>query len=97
MPATLEFLEKTRVGKMPGRILLAGGPDLEEEEIETFSLQVLGEEGGRSEVSSSEEEEGLSPPSSLYFSFVFLYFLLFGSLLWVRSNMGRRRTWNALL
>ena len=38
VPAVLEFLEKTRVGKMPDRILLAGGPDLEEEELETLSL-----------------------------------------------------------
>ena len=40
VPAILDFLEGTRVGKMPGRILLAGGPDLEEEELETFSLHV---------------------------------------------------------
>ena len=42
-PAILEFLEYTRVGKMPGWILLAGGPDLEEDELECFSLQVQGE------------------------------------------------------
>ena len=46
VPAILEFLERTRVGKMPGRVLMAGGPDLEEEELETLSLQVLGG-GGR--------------------------------------------------
>ena len=40
VPAILEFLEDTREGKMPGRILLAGGPDLEEEELECVSLQV---------------------------------------------------------
>ena len=34
VPAILGFLEDTRVGKMPGRILLAGVPDLEEEELE---------------------------------------------------------------
>ena len=60
--AVLEFLEKTKVGKMPGRVLLAGGPDLEEEEMEDFSLQVLEEEGTKSEVSSSEEEDGPGPP-----------------------------------
>ena len=59
--AILEFPEKTRVGKMPSRILLAGGPDLEEEEMDTLSLQVLDEEGG-SDVSASEEEEGPGPP-----------------------------------
>lgn len=46
-PAILEFLEDTRVGKMPGQILLAGGPDLEEEELECFSLQVGGRRGDR--------------------------------------------------
>ena len=45
VPAVLEFLEDVRVGKMPGRILLAGGPDLEEES-EGFSLQVPGERKG---------------------------------------------------
>ena len=40
VPTILEFLENTRVGKMPSRILLAGGPDVEEEELEGFSLQV---------------------------------------------------------
>ena len=59
--AILEFLEGTKVGKMPGRVLLAGGPDLEEEELEGFSLQVLGEEG-ETEISSSEEEDGPGPP-----------------------------------
>ena len=46
VPEVLEFLENTRVGKVPGRILLAGGPDLEEEELEGFSLQALVEESG---------------------------------------------------
>ena len=61
MPAISEFLEDTRVGKMPGQILMAGGPDLEEEELEGFSLQVQGEEEG-TRISSSEEEEGPGPP-----------------------------------
>ena len=47
---------------MPSRVLLAGGPDLEEEELEGFSLQVLGEEASETEISSSEEEDGPSPP-----------------------------------
>ena len=59
--AILEFLEGTKVGKMPGRVLLAGGPDLEEEELEGFSLQVL-EEEAVTETSSSEEEDGPGPP-----------------------------------
>ena len=61
IPSVLEFLEKTRVGKMPGRILMAGGPDLEEEDLGTLSLRVEEEEEG-SEVSSSEEEDGPGPP-----------------------------------
>ena len=59
--AILEFLEKTKVGKMPGRILLAGGPDLEEEDLEGFSLQVL-EEEVETDVSSSGDEDGPGPP-----------------------------------
>ena len=60
--AILEFLEATKVGKMPGRVLLAGGPDLEEEDLEGFSLQVLGEEEIDTEVSSSGDEDGPGPP-----------------------------------
>ena len=59
--AILEFLEGTKVGKMPGRVLLAGGPDLEEEELEGFSLQVL-EEEVQTNVSSSGDEGGPGPP-----------------------------------
>ena len=62
MPAILEFLGDTRVGKMPSRILLAGGPDLEEEELEGFSLHVQGEEDGGTGMSSSKEEDGPGPP-----------------------------------
>ena len=59
--AIIEFLRKTKVGKMPGRILLAGGPDLEEEELDGFSLQGT-EEDGETEVSSSGDEDGPGPP-----------------------------------
>ena len=63
VPAILEFLEETEVGKMPSRVLLAGGPELEEEEeLEGFSLQVLGKEEEETEASSSEEEDGPGPP-----------------------------------
>ena len=62
VPAVLEFLEDNRVGKMPGRILLAGGPDLEEEELESFSLHVQGEKDGGTGMSSSEEEDGPGAP-----------------------------------
>ena len=60
--AILEFLEGTKVGKMPSRVLLAGGHDLEEEELDGISLQVLEEEEAVTEVSSSEEEDGPGPP-----------------------------------
>ena len=59
--AILEFLERTKVGKMPSRILLAGGPDLEEEELDSVSLQVS-EEDVETEVSSSGDEGGPGPP-----------------------------------
>ena len=59
--AILEFLEKTRVGKMPSRVLLAGGPDLEEEELEGFSL-LVSEEDVETECSSSGDENGPGPP-----------------------------------
>lgn len=60
VPAILEFLGKTSVGKMPGRILLAGGPGLEEEELEGFSMRVLDEEEVTG-LSESEEEDGPDP------------------------------------
>ena len=62
VPAILEFLEDTRVGRVPGRILLAGGPDFEEEGLECFSLRVQGEGEEGTGVSSSEEEDGPGHP-----------------------------------
>ena len=59
--AILEFLESTKVGKMPSRILLAGGPDLEEEDLEGFSL-LVSEEEAETEISTSEDEGGPGPP-----------------------------------
>ena len=47
----LEFLEDTKVGKMPGLTLMAGGPDLEEEELGVLSLQIQGEKGERTGIS----------------------------------------------
>ena len=61
-PTVLEFLEDTRVGKVPSRVLMAGGPDLEEEELEVISLYVRWEEGEGARISSSEEEIGPGPP-----------------------------------
>ena len=59
--AILEFLEGTRVGKMPSRVLLAGGPELEEEELEGFSL-LVSDEDVETECSSSGDEDGPGPP-----------------------------------
>ena len=59
--AILDFLKKTKVGKMPSRVLLAGGPDLEEEELEGFSL-LVSEEDVETEISSSGDEGGPGPP-----------------------------------
>ena len=60
--AILQFLEETRVGRISSRVFPAGGPDLEEEELEGFSLQILGEEEDETGISSSEEEDGPGPP-----------------------------------
>ena len=62
VPAILEFLGVTRVGKMPGLIQLAGGPDIGEEDLEVISLLVQGEGKEETGVSSSEEEDGPGPP-----------------------------------
>ena len=62
VPTILEILERTRVGRIPGRVLLAGGPYLEEEDIECVYLQVLGESEDETGISSSEEEDGPGPP-----------------------------------
>ena len=51
-PAVLDFLEDTRVGKMPSRVLLAGGPDVEEEGMEEVALWAP----------EAEEGPGLGPP-----------------------------------
>ena len=61
VPAVLEFLRDTRVGKTPSQIQLAGGPEVEEEDLEIISLLVQGEEEQGTGVSSSEED-GSGPP-----------------------------------
>ena len=80
-PAVLEFLEDTRVGRMPGRILLAGGLEVDEEKMDEVVLWAPGEEEG-SGISESEEEEGPGPPLSLVgpfplSSFCFSIFVIF--------------------
>ena len=76
--AILEFLKGTKVGKMPSRVLLAGGPDSEEEDMDTVSLQVLEETEAETDISASEEEDGPGPPpleytSPLFFLGAFVY------------------------
>ena len=91
-PAILDFLERTRVGKMPGRILLAGGPDLEEEELETFPYrwQERRKKGLRSV--RARKRMGQALPSKLYFSFCFSFVTAHssGHSFGARRVMGRR-------
>ena len=61
MKAILEVLKSTKLGKTRNRILLAGGPDLEEENLEGFSL-LVSEEEAETEVSTSGDEGGPGPP-----------------------------------
>ena len=49
------------MGKMPGRVLMAGGLDLGEEDVKESLLWVQGE-GEGPELSSSEEEDWPGPP-----------------------------------
>ena len=60
-PALLEFLEGTRVGRVPGRVLLTGDPDVGEDDLQEIVLWAPeGEEAESSE--DSEEEDGPGPP-----------------------------------
>ena len=47
---------------MPGRILVAGGPEVDEEEMDEVVLWAPEEEEEGSGISESEEEEGPGPP-----------------------------------
>ena len=59
---TPAVLEDTRVGRMPGRVFLAGGPDVDENDLREVELWAPEKEGaGRSGV-SEEEEGGPGPP-----------------------------------
>ena len=57
----LEFLEDAEVGRTPGRVLMAGGPDLEEDEIEVELSGPEKEDEGTGMI-ESEEESGPGPP-----------------------------------
>ena len=69
--AVLEFLEKTRVGRMPGLALLVGGEeesDLEEVEMWPETEDMPGSEG---------EEGGPGPPLDVFNEFPLFFFLFF--------------------
>ena len=55
-------MEDTRVGRVPGRILLVGGPDVDEEGLEEMVLWAPEEKEGSGISESSEEEDGPGPP-----------------------------------
>ena len=59
-PAVLEFLQKTKVRKMPSQLLMEAGQD-DDEEVEEIELWPQEEGSGISD--ESEEEDGLGPPS----------------------------------
>ena len=60
-PAPLEFLKGTRVGRMSGQILLAGGDVEGESGLEGIELGLQEEEGAK-DSEESEEEGGPGPP-----------------------------------
>ena len=61
IPALLDFLRDTRVGQMPGQILLAGEDVEGESDLEAIELEPQEEKkDGSSE--ESEEEDGPAPP-----------------------------------
>ena len=83
------------MGRMPGRVLLVGGPDLGEDEVEYLGLWAPEEEGGSDISESSEEEDGSGPPP--WSMFFFLFSLCSGDemgffLSFVRWCLGRRGT-----
>ena len=60
-PAPLEFLKDTRVGRMSGQILLAGGDMEGESGLEEIELRPQEEEEAK-DSEESEEEGGPGPP-----------------------------------
>ena len=59
-PALLEFLDDTRVGRMPSQVQLKGGGERSEEDLEVVELEAPEEDDGTEE--SEEEEDGPGPP-----------------------------------
>ena len=58
----LEFLEDTKMGRIPGRVFLAGGPDFDESGLKEIVLWAPEEEGAGSSGDSEGGEDGLGPP-----------------------------------
>lgn len=82
VPAVLGSLGDTRVGRMPGRVFLAGRPDVEEDDLEEMELWAPEEEGARSSGVSEEEEAGFDPPSRMHLSFFLPFVFLLSLYLW---------------
>ena len=61
-PAVLELLKDARVGRMPGRVFLTGGPDVDEGELEGTMLWAPEEEEAGSSGVSEGKEDGPGPP-----------------------------------
>ena len=61
IPAILEFLAATKVGKLPCQSQLVGGPEVNEQDLEVISLQVQ-DDGENGTGISSSEEDGPGPP-----------------------------------
>ena len=60
MPAVLEFLEDTKVGRMPSQVLLGGGIEMEVEDLE--DIELWAEDSRAQEVEENEEEDVPGPP-----------------------------------
>ena len=83
--AILEFLEGTKVGKMPSRILLAGGPDVEEEEWKGFPYSYWRRLSGKPV--QAKKRMGQALPSRMYPFFCSFLGAFFLSSWWC---LGRR-------
>ena len=58
-PALLEFLDDTRIGRVPSQVQLRGGGERSEEDMEAVELEAPEEDDGTEE---SEEEDEPGPP-----------------------------------
>ena len=77
------------MGWIPGRVPLAGGPDVNESELEEVVLWAPEEEAAGSSGVSEEEEEGPGPSPRMYLSLVSP--LVFSFALILRRRYGCRR------